>query len=123
MWGLINGVYGTYSILKGFSFFGFWAVLLIPLWLLFCYFTGIPGIINLLRTSNYWKRDEFFKGLIANIITASILFVILEFANAHEMQSNFLIGGILSAFGMPKHALLRERFDDLQQTKDDNINK
>ena len=111
----ISFAYGFYSIIKAFSLYGLWAILLIPLWIIFCYFTGIPGIINLSRILKYWKRKEIVQGLIANIISASILFMILDFSSAAEIKSNFFWGGIITAFAMPKAALISERIDSLKE--------
>tara|TARA_B100000965_G_C19136029_1_gene559531 strand:+ start:64 stop:432 length:369 start_codon:yes stop_codon:yes gene_type:complete len=110
----ISWVYGIYSIFKAFGLYGFWALFLIPLWFVFTYFTGIPGIINLLRTLKYWSKKEVVQGLAANIISASILFLILEFTNAQEIQSNFFLGGIITAFSMPQASLVSERNDALK---------
>tara|TARA_B100000214_G_C23907282_1_gene599488 strand:- start:396 stop:752 length:357 start_codon:yes stop_codon:yes gene_type:complete len=112
----ISFAYGIYSISKAFSLYGFWTILLIPLWIIFCYFTGIPGIINLSRTIKYWKKKEIVQGLIANIIAASILFIVLDFANAAEIKSNFFWGGIITAFAMPKAALISERIDSQKES-------
>ena len=115
----ISWIYGIYSIYKGFNLFGFWALLLIPLWFIFCYFTGIPGIINVLRTRQYWTKKEIREGLIANFISASAIFIILKFANAEAIQSNFFIGGIITAFAMPKSTLISERMDDMKRQEDE----
>ena len=116
---LISWFYGIYSLLKGFNLFGFWVLLLIPLWFIFCYFTGIPGIINVLRTRQYWTKKEFREGLIANVISASVIFIILKFTNAEAIQSNFFIGGIITAFAMPKSTLISERIDDMKKQENE----
>ena len=110
-------VYAIFSIYKGFNLFGLKAFLLILLWLVFCFFTGIPGIVNALRTRSFLKKGELKRVLFANIISASILFLILEFTNVQAMQSNFLIGGILTALAMPKSSLVSEIVDQNNQIK------
>ena len=115
----ISWIYGIYSIFIAFNLFGFWALFLIPLWFIFCYFTGIPGIINVLRTRQYWTKKEFREGLIANFISASVIFIILKFANAEAIQINFFIGGIITAFAMPKSTLISERMDDMKRQEDE----
>ena len=42
----------------------------------------------------------------------------MKFANAEELQSNFLIGGIITAFAMPKVALVSEINDRKNEAKD-----
>ena len=113
----ISWVFGIYSFFKAFNLFGLTAFLLIPLWLVFCFFTGIPGIVNILRTRSFLKKGELKGVLFANIISASILFLILEFTNAQAMQSNFFIGGILTAFAMPKSSLVSEIVDQNNQSE------
>ena len=114
---LISVVYGMYSLLKAFALYSFWALLLIPLWIIFCGFTGIPNIINLLRLSKLFTSKEITRGLIANIITASFIFIILKLLNAEEIISNFFIGGILTSFAMPKESLISERLDQIKEQK------
>ncbi len=116
----ISSAFGIYSIIKAFSLYGFWAIPLIPLWLIFCYFTGIPGIINLCRTLNFWSKKEILQGLIANIISASILFLVLDLTNADQIQFNFFVGGVITAFSMPYSALINERKDSLKEHEDND---
>ena len=114
---LISVVYGMYSLFKAFALYSFWALLLIPLWIIFCGFTGIPNIINLLRVSKFFTSKEITRGLIANTITASLIFVILELLNAEDIQLNFLIGAIITDFAMPKESLISERLDQIKEQK------
>ena len=100
---LISVVYGMYSLFKAFALYSFWALLLIPLWIIFCGFTGIPNIINLLRVSKLFTSKEITRGLIANIITASFIFIILKLLNA--------------SFAMPKESLISERLDQIKEQK------
>ena len=109
--------YGIYSLFKAYSLYGLWCVLLIPLWIIFCVFTGIPNIINLLRVSKFFTSKEITIALIVNTITASLIFIILELLNAEDMQSNFLIGGIITAFSMPYGSLVNERLDQIKEQK------
>ena len=111
---LIATAYSIYTAIKAFALYSFWSFLLFIPWLIFCNYTGIPGIINLLRTAGYWSKKELILGLLANTFSASILFIALKFANAEEMQSNFLIGGIISAFSMPLYSLVSERIDQIK---------
>ena len=46
-----------------------------------------------------------------------LLFLILKFVNAQELQSNFLIGGIITAFAMPKISLVSEISDRKNEAK------
>ena len=110
--------YGIYSLFKAYSLYGLWSVLLIPLWIIFCVFTGIPNIINVLRLSKLFTSKEITIALIVNTINASLIFIILELLNAEDMQSNFLIGGILTAFSMPYGSLLNERLDQIEERKE-----
>ena len=114
---LISVSYGMYSLFKAFSLYSFWSLLLIPLWIIFCGFTGIPNIINLLRVSKFFTSKEITRVLIANIITASFIFIILKLLNAEELLTNFFIGGILTSFAMPKESLISERLDQIKEQK------
>ena len=60
-----------------------------PVWYIFCWLTGVPGIINILRTRSYLPNNQVIGSLIANTLSASFIFLILKFANAEELQSNF----------------------------------
>ena len=116
----ISYVYGIYSLYKAVSLFGLWVLILMPpFWFLFCYLTGVPGIINILRTKSFLPKNEVIWGLIANFISASFLFLILKFVNAQELQSNFLIGGIITAFAVPKISLVSEINDRKNEAKND----
>ena len=110
--------YGFYTFFKAYFLYGLWSVLFIPVWIIFCTFTGIPNIINLLRVSKFFTSKEITIALIVNTITASLIFIILELLNAEDMQSNFLIGGIITAFSMPYRALLKERIDQIEERKE-----
>ena len=102
---LVSYVYGIYSLFKAISLFGIWALFLMPpVWFIFCYLTGVPGIINILRTKSYLPKNEVIGGVIANI---------------QELQSNFLIGGIITAFAMPKVSLVSEINDRNNEAKND----
>jgi len=114
---LISVSYGMYSLFKAFSLYSFWSLLLIPLWIIFCGFTGIPNIINLLRVSKFFTSKEITRVLIANIITASFIFIILKLLNAEELLTNFFIGGILTSFAMTKESLISERLDQIKEQK------
>ena len=117
---LVSYVYGIYSLFKAISIFGIWALFLMPpVWFIFCYLTGVPGIINILRTKSYLPKNEVIGGVIANITSASFLFLFLKFANIQELQSNFLIGGIITAFAMPKVSLVSEINDRKNEAKND----
>ena len=109
--------YAIYSLFKAYRLYELWSLLLIPVWIIFCGFTGIPNIINLLRVSKFFTSKEITRGLIANIITASLIFIILELLNAEDIQLNFLIGAIITAFAMPKESLISERLDQIREQK------
>jgi len=109
--------YAFYTLFKAYRLYELWSLLLIPVWILFCVFTGIPNIINLLRVSKFFTSKEISRGLIANTITASLIFIILELSNAKDIQLNFLIGAIITAFAMPKELLISERLDQIREQK------
>ena len=109
--------YAIYSLSKAYRLYELWSLLLIPIWIIFCSFTGIPNIINLLRVSKLFTSKEITRGLIANTITASLIFVILELLNAEDIQLNFLIGAIITAFAMPKESLISERLNQIKEQK------
>ena len=116
----ISNAYGIYSLFKAISLFGIWALLVMPpVWYIFCWLTGVPGIINILRTRSYLPNNQVIGSLIANTLSASFIFLVLKFANAEELQSNFLIGGIITAFAMPKVALVSEINDRNNQEEED----
>ena len=116
----ITSVWAAYSLISGIYLYGFWVLLLIPLWLLFCYFVGIPAIINLLRAREYWSNKDLAIALPVQTIYASLLFIILKFSNAEGAQIYFFIGGIINAFGMPKSELVAERINRIKNQEKNN---
>jgi len=110
----ITSVWLLISLISGISLYGFWVLLLIPLWFLFCYFIGIPAIINLLRAKEYWSKKDLAIRLPIQTFYAALLFIILKFSNAEEAQIYFFIGGIINAFAMPKSELVAERINRIK---------
>ena len=112
MFSFIYYLYAILGLFFGFSLYGFKFLFLMPIWFIYK-FTGIPNIINSLRVKNYQSPKEHLMVLLANIISASILFMILEFTFFKYMKGYFFFDGILFAFSLPKAALI----DELQKQK------